>query len=286
MLNDDAVAQYARAVAKRDKKIEKMEKAAEEWPENCKHVVALIKRSVKDNPDIKRIVDGVDKTDAYLWDILSTLKEKCSLDTDDERTESLLALVNCLHASGDTAETTAEKFRAVFARAEKAHGATVDLESLARVLFPANVGLFPSFSSVAESLANLPKDAKLELCLKTFTNAKKKDGSLVIDEEEMGLAIGKLVARAFKNVKAPAKAGGRPNKWQRGKQNLGGGTSNEGVAPGVLAYMTQTQVQSYEKGKGKGKGGNGGGAWGACFNCGDPNHKNASCPHPPTSTRN
>ena len=61
-IDDDVLEQYAKAVRRQDKKIDKWEAKAESWPRDLEAMLSAIKRSVRVCDKVKRQVDGVDKT--------------------------------------------------------------------------------------------------------------------------------------------------------------------------------------------------------------------------------
>ena len=83
VITDDVLAQYARANARNEKAIDKSVATLEKWELSVKEALSILRISIKDNADVKRVVAALDKSSTdLLWNAMAALK---ALDDDDGR---------------------------------------------------------------------------------------------------------------------------------------------------------------------------------------------------------
>ncbi len=107
----DVLAQYARANKRNEQAIDKSEAKLEKWDLSVKEALAILRVSIKDNADVKRVVAALDKSSPdLLWNAMAALKA-LEKDDDDDKTDTVVQLFTAVFKSGDTSTIHVDKFK-------------------------------------------------------------------------------------------------------------------------------------------------------------------------------
>ena len=243
----DVLAQYARANKRNEQAIDKSEAKLEKWDLSVKEALAILRVSIKDNADVKRVVAALDKSSPdLLWNAMAALKA-LEKDDDDDKTDTVVQLFTAVFKSGDTSTIHVDKFKELVAKTKQAHGDKISIDALAKLLFKKNLLLFPEFATVSQAIAQQSSDATLADTLTLFQSSLKQFGEIHYSSAEFQLAAQTLFDQMFAPTKeAQPKARAtykerRAKKQQRegtGGLALGGAAKHEGASAFLANGLT------------------------------------------------
>ena len=308
----DVLAQYTRANTRNEKAIDKSVAAIEKWDLSVKEALSILRISIRDNADVKRVIAALDKASPdLLWNAMAALKA-LEKDDDEDKTDTIVQLFTAIFKSGDTATIHVDKIKELVAKTKLAHGDKISVDKLAGLCFKKNLLLFPEFATVSQAIAQLRPDASLGSMLDLFQSSLKQFGEIHYSSAEFQLAAQTLFDQMFAPAKAAQPKGRVSHKERRAlalaKQNaaasaLGGATKHEGASAFLASGLTYGGMSegkgawspkgkgawspfTNDKGKGKGdKGkGKGGGKGGdpRCGLCLKKGHFAATCQGTPS----
>ena len=272
-IDEDLLEYWADTVEDNREAMKKHKLQVEMWPNDCVEVVSYIRTSCEEFVDSQRAVAAVTaESENELWDCLTELKQIYGGEAADSKTDDLLQLVFMFYTSGDTADQHVRKFAELIGKLKRpeeegGYGETIKIDDLGKVFFQKGITPFNTFASIAETLAQLPKEKSLAEVYESFKLAKKKDGAIAIQPAELQAAVLQLVQNV---LGASAMRGkGKYNRFKKRELALGGAAPGEGV----MALFG---------GEG-GKGGRSRAPEGSCYRCFEFGHLARDCqnePHP------
>ena len=279
-VDEDVLDLWEEAVSNNREEIVRHKKKVETWPLDCKVVSSWVRISCEENADTQRaLVDVPVGDERELWSCIEKLKTGYGGEACDSRVDDLYKLVFMFFQSGDTAEQHVRKFAELIARlrrpeTEGGFGETIKVTDLGKIFFTRNLAPFASFSSVTETLAQLPEESDLAQVYSTFTLAKKNNGAIVLQNRELQNAVAGLLKGALgSNLEKRGK--GKYNKYTR--KDLGGAAPGEGILA-LLTGGAQNQESQHQGGKGGERA-----PQGSCYRCWQFGHIARDCsntPHP------
>ena len=262
----DVLAQYTRANARNEKAIDKSVVALEKWDLSVKEALSVLRISVRDNADVKRVVAALDKMSPdLLWNAMAALKA-LEKDDDEDKTDTVVQLFTAIFKSGDTSTIHVDKIKELVAKTKLVHGDKISVEALAKLCFKRNLLLFPEFATVSQQIAQLSSDASLTAMLDLFQSSLKQFGEIHYSNAEFQIAAQTLFDQMFAPTKAAQPKGRGSHKERRAlalaQKNtaalaLGGATKHEGASAFLasgLTYGGMSEAKAAWSPKGKGAG--------------------------------
>ena len=142
----DVLAQYTRANTRNEKAIDKSVAAIEKWDLSVKEALSILRISIRDSADVKRVIAALDKASPdLLWNAMAALKA-LEKDDDEDKTDTIVQLFTAIFKSGDTATIHVDKIKELVAKTKLAHGDKISVDKLAGLCFKKNLLLFPEFA--------------------------------------------------------------------------------------------------------------------------------------------